>query len=89
MQFIAKTHLFFSCGKDGNVKEWDADNFENVITLSGHYGPVWTLATSPDGKYVCSSGHDRSLRLWNRTQEPLVLEDEREMQREQEAEKVR
>ena len=88
LQFISKTHLFFSCGKDGKVKQWDADNFENVITLTGHHGQVWTLAVSEDGKYVCTAGHDRSLRLWERTQEPLVLEDERETQREAEADQV-
>lgn len=33
-----------------------------------------------------SSSHDKSLRLWERTEEPLVLSDEREMDREQEYE---
>ena len=28
-----------------------------------------------------SSSHDKSLRLWERTREPLILEDEREMVR--------
>merc|ERR1712071_201179 len=43
------------------------------------------LAVSGDGKYVASAGHDRSIRLWERTSEPLVLEDERETEREAEA----
>ena len=88
LQFVSRTHLFFSAGKDGQVKQWDADNFENVVTLKGHHGQVWTLAVSEDGKYVATAGHDRSIRLWQRTQEPLVLEDEREMEREAEAEQV-
>lgn len=88
LQFVSKTHLFFSCGKDGKLKQWDADNFENITTLSGHHGQVWTLAVSEDGKYVGTAGHDRSIRLWERTQEPLVLEDERETQREAEADQV-
>ena len=33
-----------------------------------------------------SGSHDKSLRLWERTQEPLVLEEEREMEREKAAE---
>lgn len=89
LQFVSKTHLFFSCAKDGKLKEWDADNFENIVTLSGHHGQVWTLAVSDDGKYVATAGHDRSIRLWERTQEPLVLEDERETEREAEADQVR
>ena len=70
------------------MKQWDADNLENITTLSGHHGQVWTLAVSEDGKYVSTAGHDRSIRLWERTQEPLVLEDERETQREAEADQV-
>ena len=33
-----------------------------------------------------SSSHDKSLRLWERTEEPLVLQEEREMEREKEFE---
>jgi len=70
------------------VKQWDADNFENVVTLTGHHGEIWTLAISSDGKFVATAGHDRSIRLWQRTSEPLVLEDERETEREAEADLV-
>ena len=41
---------------------------------------------SPNGKWVVTSGKDRSVRLWEKTQEILVLEDERETEREEEAE---
>lgn len=39
------------------------------------------MAVSPSGDYVVSSSHDKSLRLWERTREPLILEEEREMVR--------
>jgi U3 small nucleolar RNA-associated protein 12 len=39
---------------------------------------------SPNAKYVVSSGHDKTLRLWERSDELLVLEDERETEREKE-----
>jgi U3 small nucleolar RNA-associated protein 12 len=32
--FIPKTHYLFTCGKDGKVKEWDADSFQKILTLS-------------------------------------------------------
>ena len=41
---------------------------------------------SPNGKWLVSCGKDRSVRLWERTQEVLVLEDERETEREEAAE---
>lgn len=40
------------------------------------------MALSPSGDYVVSSSHDKSLRLWERTREVLILEEEREMVRE-------
>uniref|UniRef100_A0A8B9SJ04 WD repeat-containing protein 3 n=1 Tax=Anas platyrhynchos TaxID=8839 RepID=A0A8B9SJ04_ANAPL len=86
LQFVAKSHLFFTAGKDGKIKQWDADKFEHIQTLEGHHQEVWCLALSPNGDYVVSASHDKSLRLWERTREPLVLEEEREMQREAEYE---
>ena len=50
------------------------------------FSKVWTLSISPNGKYVVTSGHDKTLRLWEKTQEPLVLDDERENEREKEEE---
>lgn len=86
LQFVPRTHLFFSAGKDRKVKQWDADKYQQVQTLAGHHGEVWCLAISPNGDHVVSSSHDKSLRLWERTREPLILEEEQEMQREAEYE---
>uniref|UniRef100_A0A8D8K872 WD repeat-containing protein 3 n=2 Tax=Culex pipiens TaxID=7175 RepID=A0A8D8K872_CULPI len=83
LQFIPKTHLFFSCGKDGRLKQWDADSFEKIITLPGHVGEAHGLAVSPNGKFVVSCGSDRTLRLFERTDEPLVLQDVQEEEREE------
>ena len=78
VKFVAKTHYIFSVGKDGKLKEWDADKFERILTLDGHLNEIWALAVSSDGKYVITGSHDKSIRLWERSYEPLVLEDERE-----------
>ncbi|XP_074044659.1 WD repeat-containing protein 3 [Macrotis lagotis] len=86
LQFVPKSHLFFTAGKDHKIKQWDADRFEHVQTLEGHHQEVWCLAVSPNGDYIVSSSHDKSLRLWERTKEPLILEEEQEMQREAEYE---
>ncbi|PVD28024.1 hypothetical protein C0Q70_10605 [Pomacea canaliculata] len=86
IQFVPRTHMFYTASKDNKVKQWDADNFENIITLHGHHGEVWALAVSPNGKSVVTSSHDHSLRLWEKTEELLVLEEEREMEREKEYE---
>ncbi|KAM8855469.1 WD repeat-containing protein 3 [Spinachia spinachia] len=86
LQFLPKTHLFFTAGKDKKIKQWDADKFEHIQTLEGHHREVWCFAISPSGDHMVSSSHDKSLRLWERTREPIILEEEREMEREAEFE---
>ncbi|XP_043225824.1 WD repeat-containing protein 3-like isoform X1 [Amphibalanus amphitrite] len=87
LKFVPRTHHFFTCGKDGQVKEWDADSHQRIQTLQGHCREVLALAVSPDGRHVLSSSRDRSLRLWQKTDEPLVLEEEREEERAKEEER--
>jgi U3 small nucleolar RNA-associated protein 12 len=36
------------------------------------------MGISNDGKFVITGSHDKSMRLWEKTNEPLILEDERE-----------
>jgi len=48
------------------------------MKLEGHHGEVWALAVSSLGDFVVSAGHDRSIRIWERTEEQLFLEEERE-----------
>uniref|UniRef100_A0AAG5CZW5 Small-subunit processome Utp12 domain-containing protein n=1 Tax=Anopheles atroparvus TaxID=41427 RepID=A0AAG5CZW5_ANOAO len=83
LQFIPQTHMFFSCSKDGKLKQWDADNFQKIVTLPSHLGEAHALAVSPNGKFVVSCGSDRTLRLFHRTDEPLVLQDVQEEEREE------
>ena len=40
VQFVPKTHFFFTVGKDGRVKEWDGDKFNHIQTLNGHHSEV-------------------------------------------------
>ncbi|KAF5296186.1 hypothetical protein FQA39_LY12640 [Lamprigera yunnana] len=81
LHFVSKTHYFFTCGKDGKVKEWDGDSFNKIITLQGHVGEAWSLSVSPNGKFIVSCGADRVLRLYEKSEQPLVLEDEEEEER--------
>ncbi|KAG8711931.1 hypothetical protein FRC11_001431 [Ceratobasidium sp. 423] len=67
--FQRNTHYFWS--------------FEQIQRLDGHHGEVWALATSNDGKFVVTGSHDKSIRIWEETDEPLFLEEERERELEQ------
>ncbi|KAF9937104.1 hypothetical protein BGZ65_001814 [Modicella reniformis] len=59
---------------------WDGDKFENILKLEGHHGEVWALAVGTYGNIVVSASHDRSLRIWQKTEEQVFLEEEREQE---------
>ena len=74
----ADTHTLFSVSKDGTLKSWDADRFQQLQKLSGHHGEIWALAVSRTGDTVVTASHDKSIRVWRQSDEPLFLEEERE-----------
>ncbi|XP_030541100.1 WD repeat-containing protein 3 [Rhodamnia argentea] len=78
VQFVGNTHYVFSVGKDRLVKYWDADKFELLLTLEGHHADIWCLATSNRGDFLVTGSHDRSIRRWDRTEEPFFIEEEKE-----------
>lgn len=41
LQFVPKTHLFFTAGKDRKIKQWDADKFEHIQTLEVTLAHIW------------------------------------------------
>ncbi|KAI2720827.1 hypothetical protein CBS147332_4067 [Penicillium roqueforti] len=76
-------HNFFSASKDRIIKYWDGDKFEQIQRLVGHYGEIWALAMSRTGDFIVSASHDKSIRIWQQTDEPLFLEEEREKEMEE------
>jgi len=43
-----------------------------LLPLSlGHGKRVWTVAFSPDGKWLASGSHDGKIRLWDLEAQPL------------------
>jgi U3 small nucleolar RNA-associated protein 12 len=81
--FVPRTHYAFTVGKDGDVKYWDLDRFEHIFTLEGHKGPVWGAAMASHGKTLYTGAQDRSLRVWQRTEEMVFLQEEREKRMEE------
>ncbi|KAJ3093332.1 hypothetical protein HDU96_002376 [Phlyctochytrium bullatum] len=77
-KFVFGTHHIFSVGKDRMVKYWDGDKFEQIQKLPGHHGEVWALAVAKYGAFVATASHDKSIRLWEKTEEQFTIEEERE-----------
>lgn len=77
------SHRLFTIGKDALVKYWDGDNGEQVQVLRGHSGDIFALAVSAEGGRTVTAGADRSIRVWEKTDELLFLEEEREKELEE------
>jgi WD40 repeat protein len=60
--------------RDCAVRHWDVETGKILRVLSGHTGPVRSVAFSPDGKYALSGGDDKIIRLWDLAKGALVRE---------------
>ncbi|EPE26792.1 WD40 repeat-like protein [Glarea lozoyensis ATCC 20868] len=76
-------HHFFSSSKDRMIKYWDGDKFEQIQRLDGHHSEIWALAVSRTGNFIVSASHDKSIRVWQQTDEQIFLEEEREKELEE------
>ncbi|KAK4459108.1 WD40-repeat-containing domain protein [Cladorrhinum samala] len=76
-------HHFFSASKDRTIKYWDGDKFEQIQRIDGHFGEIWALAVSHSGRVLVSASHDKSIRVWEESDEQIFLEEEREKELEE------
>jgi WD40 repeat protein len=54
-----------SASEDGTVRLWDVGTGAEQMVLSGHAGPVRSVAWSPDGARFISGGNDGLPRVWD------------------------
>jgi U3 small nucleolar RNA-associated protein 12 len=76
-------HIFFSASKDKSIKSWDGDKFEQIQKFKGHHGEIWAMAVARTGDFIVSASHDKSIRVWSKSDEPIFLEEERERELEE------
>merc|ERR1712039_563990 len=62
-------------GNDGKIIYWDGDRLRKILTLSGHLSQIYELSISFSGQLIVSSGNDYSIRMWELTDDPILLED--------------
>jgi len=78
LRFVKRTHNFFTTSKDGTLRFWDADRFQQILVLEGHTAETNCLCINKTGAFVLSGGMDRQIRVWERTKDIVFLEEERE-----------
>jgi U3 small nucleolar RNA-associated protein 12 len=76
-------HHFFSSSKDGTIKYFDGDKFEQIQKLTGHHSEIWAMAVANSGQIIVTASHDKSIRIWTQTDEQIFLEEEREKELEE------
>lgn len=71
-------------GESASVQKDIQQGGEKSMYVTGRES-VWDLVVTNSGDKILSVGNDFAIRVWERTAETLVLTDEREQEREAEA----
>lgn len=55
---------FMTGHENGRIFMWETKTGRQIQGLNGHQNWIWSLAPSPDGKYLLSACEDRTVRVW-------------------------
>ncbi|CAH3158412.1 unnamed protein product [Porites lobata] len=64
--------ILASASYDTTVKLWELERGSCVLSLAKHQEPVYSLAFSPDGRYIASGSFDRGINIWSTQTGTLV-----------------
>lgn len=54
-----------------------ANRFEQILAVGSHSSSIWSMDISYDSSYVVSVSQDRSIKIWNRTDDLVFIEEEK------------
>lgn len=61
-----------SASFDSTVRLWDVERGACIHTLTKHTEPVYSVAFSPDGKFLASGSFDKCVHIWSTQSGQLV-----------------
>jgi WD40 repeat protein len=66
MAFSPDGRRLAAAGEENTIKIWDVETLQELHTLRGHSGEVYTLAFSPDeeGALLATAGEDSAVKIW-------------------------
>ncbi|MGK7901848.1 MAG: WD40 repeat domain-containing protein [Hormoscilla sp.] len=56
--------MLASGSNDNTIKIWNLRSGRLLRTLTGHSGPVRSVAISPDGQLLASGSNDNTIKIW-------------------------
>jgi len=56
----------------------DPLRFEQILDLPGHRSCLWDISITRDGGRILTAGQDRTIRVWQRTEDMVFVEEEKE-----------
>jgi len=64
---------YIATGHYRKIKIWNTENYNELFTINGHKNTIWTVAFSPDGKYLATGSNDTTIRIWDLTSRKEVF----------------
>ncbi|EHB01952.1 F-box-like/WD repeat-containing protein TBL1XR1 [Heterocephalus glaber] len=64
--------MLASASFDSTIRLWDVDRGICIHTLTKHQEPVYSVAFSPDGRYLASGSFDKCVHIWKTQTGALV-----------------
>nr|UXY87742.1 WD repeat-containing protein 3 [Cryptomonas curvata] len=65
IEFQTHSGNLFTASRCGSIFFWKDIHYELIYQLKQcHSGPIWTLKSSINGKYMASGSYDKSIKIW-------------------------